>query len=515
MRAPLKRILIAACAAIACVAALAAPAGAAAASNWTLRQLPEVSGGLAGPSLSGVSCPTDSLCVAVGSQDTLAFSQAPTGSVEKWHVVNPPYPDGQGGTCFEGQPGCPSRKGALTAVSCASQDFCVAVSYEGFIYVSRNPTGGGAAWSPAVFNEGHAGGAIHLNAVSCPSPSLCVAVAGGFGISNVSNGKVLTSTDPASGVWQVTQLDSSLEFRGISCGTPSLCVAVARGGQIFVSTNPTGGASAWTAVGTPGGAGDLEGVSCASTLLCAAGNLTGNILSSTDPAGGSASWSEANAGGSVQITGASCPTASRCVAVDNNGDVLTSTDPTGGAGSWRFENLVPFQPTENEKEREPPRNALFSASCASNSLCALVGSDGRIFTATDPFSEPIDPPGRKRNRRAPLRPRTVLVFAEHFWKVSATRHRRLRARFRFYSPTKVRGFECRRDRGPYRRCRSPLRYWVTHGRHSLRVRAIGPSGLRGPAAIKRFRVLKTHSPPTATASGGASVGRAETRRQQP
>ena len=56
----------------------------------------------------------------------------------------------------------------------------------------------------------------------------------------------------------------------------------------------------------------------------------------------------------------------------------------------------------------------------------------------------------------------------------------------------ARGFECKRDRGPYRRCHSPLRYWVSHGRHVLRVRAIGPTGLRGPAAVKGFRVL--HAP---------------------
>ena len=184
-----------------------------------------------------------------------------------------------------------------------------------------------------------------------------------------------------------------------------------------------------------------------STLLCAAGNMTGNVLTSTEPAGGGAIWSEANAGGSVQITGVSCPTANRCAAVDNNGDVLTSTDPTGGSGSWRFENLVPFHPSEPQEEPRAPGNAFYGASCASASLCALVGVDGRIFTSTDPFSVPADPPARHPQGKAPRRPRTIIVFAEHFWESPSTRHRRVRARFRFYSPTKVTGFECKRDRG--------------------------------------------------------------------
>jgi hypothetical protein len=155
--------------------------------------------------------------------------------------------------------------------------------------------------------------------------------------------------------------------------------------------------------------------------------------------------------------------------------------------AWHFENLLPFTPEGQ------PHNALFGASCASTSLCSLVGRDGRIFTSTDPFSMPAAGPPRHGARKTPKRPETILMFAEHFWKSSATRHHGLRARFRFYSPTKTRGFECKRDSGPYRRCNSPLRYWVTHGRHTLRVRAIGPTGLRGPPAIKRFRVYRPRS----------------------
>lgn len=476
------------CFAIALLTTLAASSSPAVAAKWTLRQLPPtfldenstqkdpipVSEGL-----SGVSCPTDSLCVAVGARSTLAFSQVPTAGAAGWRVVNPPYPVGPGKTCVKGAPNCYEPGGRLQAISCASQNLCVVVSNEGFVYVSTEPTGGPGAWSPTVINDGSS--ATHLSGVSCPTPSLCVAVSGGVGD---SSGRVLTSTDPTSGSWQVTQLSRSLDFRGVSCGTPSLCVAVARDGRLLVSTNPAGGASAWNEVGTPGGPGELGGVGCIGASLCAAGNAGGNILTSTNPAGGGGTWGEANAGGSVPITGVSCPASDRCVAVDNNGDVLTSTDPTGGAGAWHFENLIPFR----HEFGRPPRNALFAVSCSSTSLCALVGSDGHIFTATDPFSVPTNPGRRHRSRKAPRRPRTILLLTDHFWYVTHTRRHRIRASFRFYSPSRVRGFECKRGRRPFRPCHSPLRYWVPRGRHVLRVRAIGPTGLRGRPAIKHFRV---------------------------
>jgi hypothetical protein len=483
--------------AIALFAMIAAPAGSAVASNWTLRQLPPASVVKTeeGPKylwaqLSGVSCPTQSLCVAVGSQDTVAVSQSPTGGAATWHVVNPTATVEPGKNCTEeGVPGPPVPcanylKGGLGAVSCASPDLCVAVGSEGAVDVSDDPTGGAGAWSMTNANVAH-GTPTHLTGVSCPSTSLCVAVSGlGQGS---SGGKVLTSTDPTAGQWQVTQLAGSLDLTGVSCGTPSLCVAVAREGRILVSTNPTGGPSAWKELGTPGGPGDLEGVACTSTLLCVAGNQTGNVLTSTNPAEGG-SWSEANAGRSVQITGVSCPTASRCVAVDNNGDVFTSTDPTGGPTSWHAENLVPFEASQGEGQFV--HNALFATSCASASLCALVGSDSRIFTSTEPFAAPAGPNGGSKGRKAPKRPRTIVLFGKHFWRGAATRHRHAHASFRFYSPTKTLGFECKRDGGRYQRCHSPLRYWVGHGRHVLRVRAIGPTGLRGPAAIKHFRVIR-------------------------
>jgi hypothetical protein len=468
---------------------LAMSAGAAADSNWTLRQLPpkpiEGSSLTDQAMLGGVSCPSESLCVAVGALDTIAVSQSPTGGADRWRVVYPTYGEPKSDCLEESVPAasCSFPRGSLDAVSCPTESLCVAVGYEGSVYTATDPSGGAGAWSVTDVNEGP--GASHLTALSCPSAALCVAVSGGYG---GSAGRVLTSTDPASGRWQSTQLGGSPDLRGVSCATPSLCVAVAKGGRIFVSGDPSGGASTWREGGsqTPR---DLQAVSCVAGLLCAAGDAGGNILTSTDPSGGG--FAEANADGSVPVTGLSCPTPLRCIAVDNNADVLTSTDPTGGPSAWTFENLVPFE-AAGTGANTFVKNALFAASCASTSLCVLVGANSRIFTATDPFAAPAPSSGTSKGKRGRLRPRTTLVFAENFWKGSITRRHRVKARFRFYSKDGARGFLCRRDRGGWRRCHSPLRYWVPIGRHILRVRAIGPTGLRGPVTGLRFEVSHPH-----------------------
>lgn len=82
-------------------------------------------------------------------------------------------------------------------------------------------------------------GAPHLTGVSCPSASLCTAVSGGNGS---AVGRVFTTTSPSAGQWQSDQLGGSPDLRAVSCATVSVCVAVAKGGRIFVSADPTGGA---------------------------------------------------------------------------------------------------------------------------------------------------------------------------------------------------------------------------------------------------------------------------------
>lgn len=281
----------------------ASPETDSAAADWQLQA--QIKGESYRPNLPllGISCPSTSLCIAVGELDTIVSTTNPTGGDSAWHLAKPM---GEAGSdCHEHwNPPCLSPQDRrIRGVSCPSVGLCVAVTGEGYVYSSTNPTGPGDDWQVADIDG--TGRDTHLLGISCPTASLCVAVSG----ERYTSGKILTSTNPTGGAsaWTVTQLDESLDLRGISCGTPALCVAVAEHGRLLVSTNPAGGASAWTEVGTPGGPGNLQGVSCAATVLCVTGNAGGNLLTSTNPTVAS-SWRETDGGSSVQVTGVSCLT---------------------------------------------------------------------------------------------------------------------------------------------------------------------------------------------------------------
>jgi hypothetical protein len=151
------------------------------------------------------------------------------------------------------------------------------------------------------------------------------------------------------------------------------------------------------------------------------------------------------------------------------------------ARTWRVADL----------DQSGPNTHLYGISCPTAGLCAVAANDGQIFTSTDPFSADATPKrsadGRKRRRR-PKRPRVTIATGPP--PAIELPGRRLTVRFRFFARhrVQVRGFLCRLDGHPLRRCRSPKSYRVGFGRHIFRVRAIGWSGRRGPVARWPFRI---------------------------
>jgi serpin B len=448
---------------------LGASTSGAAAAEWSGHAL---GGEAAEAPLYGISCPTSSLCVAVGGNNTIASSTEPSGN---WKAVYA----GEGVA-----PGSPNQR-QIKGVSCPSTTLCVAVTFTGKILTATEPTGPASAWSAADLDPG--GPNIHFYGVSCPTTSFCAAVAGG--------GTIAVSTNPAGGptAWSVTELPEPLELRGVSCDSPAFCVAVGDNGteirpattnlgEVVSSTAPLAGL--WTQAELPGSHGSLYGVSCPSTTLCVSGDMFGNVVASANPTGPSSAWASFPSGGTVQVTGASCVSTSQCLLVDNNGDALTASDPLGGSGAWTAQNLIPYSV-------EPLiRNALWSASCPAAEFCA-IGATGEVLTSTNPAAPPAPLPvvgGPKapprqpvKHKARPKRPKVILIAGPP--AVVAPRGKAtIQYRFHVKRKYQVRGYACSFDGHRMHPCRSPQRFRVGVGHHHFRVAAIGWTGLRGPMA---------------------------------
>ena len=353
--------------------------------------------------LSALSCPSASLCVAGDQAGNILASSDPAGGPDAWSIA----------VADQGQ--------QIVGVSCPSVSMCVAADDNGNVLTSTDPAGGRRAWSKTKIDFQGGG----LESVSCASVTLCLAVGGGDGMTIASRAMVFTSSDPTGGAsaWSSARVGSGGDTaRGVSCPSVSLCVATVstpdRGG-VLTSTDPTGGASAWEEalvdkqpISAPG-APDPDGVSCPSVSLCVAGDEAGNVLTSTDPTGGASAWHKANLEPFGIFTVVSCPSVSMCV-VGEGSDVLTSTDPTGGVRAWRQANVEPFD------------GILTAVSCPSVSLCVADDSTGDILTSTDPTgganawsNATVDVPGCPQPSR-PCTSERLLVRDDHGTRVVDT-----------------------------------------------------------------------------------------------
>jgi hypothetical protein len=310
-----------------------------------------------GHKLTGVSCASISLCVAFDAPDV----EAPQGE-GPGNVVTSTDPTA-GAAAWKLAHVDPHR--TINSVSCPSTSLCVAVDNAGNVLTSTDPTGGAGAWTLAAVDPGTDTGVVSsgLTGVSCPSVSLCVAVD--------IEGDVLTSTNPTGGAaaWsRPLQVSSDGAFKGVSCATTSMCAAVTWYGSIAASTNPTGGAAAWSHF-VVANEKTFEAVSCPSPVLCVVVGRIGGVVTSTNPTGGAAAWTTAaDVDPGEWMFHASCASASFCAASDGSGNLVTSTDPTGGAQTWR---IIP------PPEYGEAKLGVGGISCPSASLC--VGVSGAIY----------------------------------------------------------------------------------------------------------------------------------------
>ncbi len=262
----------------------------------------------------------------------------------------------------------------MLGISCPTTSRCVAGGAGNTILSSDNPTAGASGWNSANLGAGEQGPYFspsrQIRGVDCPLPGFCVGVS--------YEGLIYTSTDPTGGAdaWSATDLSPegpNIHMYGVDCPGANLCVAVATGGKILTSTDPTGGAGAWTVTQLAPSL-NLRGISCASAGLCVAVGDEGEIVSSTQPLGGAGAWGEAQLPGAPIdrfLLGVDCPTAGLCVTGNTVNTLFTSTNPTGGAGAWA--------PAQGKSTVQ-----ITDVDCPSPTQCVAIDNNGDVLTSTNP-----------------------------------------------------------------------------------------------------------------------------------
>jgi hypothetical protein len=321
--------------------------------------------------LMALSCPFASLCVAVDLNGNVLTSTNPTGGASAWTTAL--VDEGSG-----------PLSSVLNSISCPTTTFCVGTDTGGNVVVSTNPTGGASAWTTTNVTSS-------LDRVSCPSSTFCAAIS--------YSGDVLTSTDPTGGVaaWHAASIDAGNGLTSIACASAALCVAVDFHGNVISSTNPTGGASAWStpeeiaalANETPE---PLNEVVCPTTSFCAAtdgydylsyeGYSIGNVVVSTNPTGGASAWrlspviagSPTTTGGLFHIA---CPLAGYCLTTDLSAQVLT-VESSGETFAWTTANI----------ESVNYSRTVSGIACPSTELCIAVDTEGNVLVGTPSGEEP-------------------------------------------------------------------------------------------------------------------------------
>ena len=256
--------------------------------------------------LSAISCATTTFCVAV---DDAGRSFVFSGTWSK---------------------ATPHGTSVLSAVACPTTTFCVTGGGTGAVYVYD-----GTTWSTR-------GGVLAgpITALSCASPSSCVA------LSSTAQAAVL-----AGATWSRSTVAVGDAFVAASCTPGGGCTAITFGAQAFVHT------SAWANVGiSDGRPAPLTGVSCGTTAFCAAVDNAGRVATF-----GGSSWTALTPTGLPTLSAVSCAGAF-CMAVSGTGAALAYK-----AGSWGHPKQVDSA-------------ALTAVSCVSVKFCAATDASNHVVT---------------------------------------------------------------------------------------------------------------------------------------
>ena len=337
---------------------------------WSV--MPSQPAGTGQTEITGVSCPSTTLCMAVGGYDTT--SGAPVPLEQLW----------SGGQWSTADAGLTTAQVTLLEVSCPTTDFCAAVGAQsggnGFGAEKWN----GKRWTPMDTTALTSILALNIYSISCSSATFCVAV-GGQGVSPTD------FNDLAYLEWNGNQwlsmpggyqdgLGGNEFLYGVSCVSSSFCVAVGDDEPAGTYYHLEWNGSAWSPMPPPPDQTLVSEVSCTSASFCMSlGDVAGGTAPETEMWDG-ITWSNvpvATGTGDSNEYVLSCSSSTRCVAVAG----YPSSNQTYGAMTWNGATWV-TTPISGPGSFGRMRGV----SCPSTTFCVAGGKYGSGNT-TAPLAE--------------------------------------------------------------------------------------------------------------------------------
>ena len=262
----------------------------------------------------------------------------------------------------------------LGAVACAGSAICVTVGATPSSptpFIAASVAGGAWATMAQPVSSGE------LTSVNCAAATACVAVGqyqlpSGYAmpLAETWNGRGWTSEDPPApgSAWSAT-------LRSVSCPSPSLCIAVgtAEIGTGGVPLTEEWDGTAWSIIASP--TSSVASVSCATTSECVA--VSGAYVARWD---GSA-WSDiaraAPAGAvSTGFNAVDCPGPNDCVGVGVTQQQFNQPSQAlverWDGTTWTVESVAPIGSADSDDLR--------SVDCSSTTSCVAVGEDDSTTT---------------------------------------------------------------------------------------------------------------------------------------
>jgi photosystem II stability/assembly factor-like uncharacterized protein len=359
--------------------------------------------------LGAVSCADAEHCWAVGvagPNPTTTATIGATGTAAATATVIVATDDG--GATWSAQPITLSTTPQLSGISCPSAALCMAVGSNGaipgvgIVLITRN---GGATWTRASVPTG----SFDLNGVECSTVADCTVIVNdgtnisaartlNFGGSWTVEGNLpagfenprILSCSPATATVDVAP----------TCLVAGYSPTTTGHGQGAIVVSSDGGAT-WTAADVPAGMGVLQSVACDSPTECLAVGTTSTTISDVVPAKGEVlvsqdgghTWVRSPTTPPVDaIYGVACPATHECAFV---GTRWVGRPPLGTGAVAESENdSVSF--TKLSTAYVPL--TLTALSCPTDVHCVAVGGDTVARITLSP-TQPI----RSRHHTAPVR----------------------------------------------------------------------------------------------------------------